>query len=180
MAPMLSLPQTGPLSCGRRSRARVIEQQESGEPTKQRPFSTAILICGVTWVATKVETMTVDIAALAHAETMRLDIHEVVRRLNSHLGATMVAALSGSRDSKLPYKWAKNTVPNVEAQERLRFAHRIWRILSDAKSDHIARTWFRGTNPVLGEVSPVIAIREGRYAEVAGAADSFVSGNWSV
>lgn len=123
--------------------------------------------------------MTVDIAAAAHAETMRLDIHEVVRRLNSHMGATMVAALSGSRDSKLPYKWAKSTVPNAEAQERLRFAHRIWKILADAESDHVARAWFRGTNPVLGEVSPVIAIREGRFAEVAGAADSFVSGNWS-
>lgn len=123
--------------------------------------------------------MTVDIATAAHAETMRLDIHEVARRLNSHVGATMVAALSGSRDSKLPYKWAKNTVPNAEAQERLRFAHRIWKILADAESDHVARTWFRGTNPVLGEVSPVIAIREGKFAEVAGAADSFVSGNWS-
>lgn len=123
--------------------------------------------------------MTVDIAAAAHAETMRLDIHEVVRRLNSHVGATMVAALSGSRDSKLPYKWAKSTVPNAEAQERLRFAHRIWKIVADAESDHVARTWFRGTNPVLGEISPVIAIREGRFAEVAGAADSFVSGNCS-
>lgn len=123
--------------------------------------------------------MTVDIAAAAHAETMRLDIHEVVRRLNSHMGATMVAALAGSRDSKLPYKWAKSTVPNAEAQQRLRFAHRIWKILADAESDHVARTWLRGTNPVLGEVSPVIAIREGRFAAVAGAADSFVSGNWS-
>jgi len=123
--------------------------------------------------------MTTDITATAYYETIRLDIHEVVRRLNSHLGATMVAALAGSRDSKLPYKWAKSTVPNAEAQERLRFAHRIWKIVADAESDHVARTWFRGTNPVLGEISPVIAIREGRFAEVAGAADSFVSGNWS-
>ncbi|MEE6286900.1 hypothetical protein V2J52_04435 [Georgenia sp. MJ173] len=123
--------------------------------------------------------MTVDIAAAAHAETVRLDIHEVVRRLNSHMGATMVAALSGSRDSKLPYKWAKSTVPNAGAQERLRFAHRIWKMLADAESDHVARTWFRGTNPVLGEVSPVIAIREDKFAAVAGAASSFISGSWS-
>lgn len=110
---------------------------------------------------------------------MQTDVHELVRGLNHHLGATMVAALSGSRDSKLPYRWVEPTVPNTEAQERLRFAHQIWTMLAEAESDDIARTWFRGTNPVLGEVSPVIAIRDGRYAAVAGAANSFIAGNWS-
>lgn len=123
--------------------------------------------------------MTVDITATAYNETIRLDIHEVVRRLNSHLGATMVAALSGSRDSKLPYKWAKTTVPNDNAEQRIRLAHRLWRMIADAESDHIARAWFRGANPVLGEVSPTIAIREGRFTEVVSAANAFVDGSWS-
>lgn len=124
--------------------------------------------------------MTVDIAAAAHGETVRLDIHEVVRRLNTHLGATMVAALAGSRDSKLPYKWAKNTRPNDKATERLLLAHRLWKMIADAESDHVARTWFRGTNPLLGEVSPTMAIREGRLSEVAEAATAFITGTWSV
>lgn len=123
--------------------------------------------------------MTIDIATAAYNEVIRLDIHEVVRRLNSHLGATMVAALAGSRDSKLPYKWAKTTVPNTDAEQRIRLAHRLWRVIADAESDHIARAWFRGANPVLGEVSPVIALREGRFAEVVAAATAFVEGAWS-
>lgn len=123
--------------------------------------------------------MSVDVQALAHAQSTRLDIHEVVRRLNSHLGATMVAALAGSRDSKLPYKWAKGTTPNDLAQDRLRDAHRIWTLLADAESDHVARAWFRGSNPLLGESSPVMAIREGRMSEVAHAAEAFLSGSWS-
>lgn len=123
--------------------------------------------------------MTIDIASTAYNETIRLDIHEVVRRVNSHLGATMVAALAGSRDSKLPYKWAKDTVPNGNAEQRIRLAHRLWRMIADAESDHIARAWFRGINPVLGEVAPVIAIREGRFSEVVAAATAFVEGAWS-
>lgn len=110
---------------------------------------------------------------------MQTDIHEIVRRLNSHLGETMVAALAGTRDTRLPHRWAEHTVPNTDAQERLRFAYQIWKMLADAESDDIARTWFRGNNPVLGEVSPVIAIRDGKYAAVAGAAHSFIAGSWS-
>lgn len=115
----------------------------------------------------------------AYNETIRLDVHEIVRRLNSHLGATIVAALSGSRDSKLPYKWAKTTTPNEEAEQRIRLAHRLWWTISDAESDHIARAWFRSINPALGEVSPVIAIREGRFDEAVQAATAFVEGAWS-
>lgn len=123
--------------------------------------------------------MTIDSAAMAYNETIRLEIHEVVRRLNTHLGATMVAALAGSRDSKLPYKWAKTTVPNDTAEQRIRLAHRLWRMISDAEPHHIARAWLRGANPVLGEVSPVMAIREGRFAEVVAAANAFIEGAWS-
>lgn len=122
--------------------------------------------------------MTEDSAGATHAETVGPDIHEVVRRLNTHLGATVVAALSGSRDSKLPYKWAKSTLPNPKVRERLEFAHRIWKMLADAESDHVARTWFHGTNPVLN-ISPVIAIREGKFTEVSGAANSLITGSWS-
>jgi hypothetical protein len=47
----------------------------------------------------------------AHAATARMDIHEVARQLNSHLGATLVAALAGTPDHKLPIRWAKSDGP---------------------------------------------------------------------
>lgn len=119
-------------------------------------------------------------AVSSHAETTRLDVHELVRRLNSHLGATLVAALAGVRDSKLPYRWAKpdGPTPNVEAEERLRAAHRAWLMLADAESDHVARSWFVGANPLLGEVPPVIALRDGEVQAVLRAADAFIAGTW--
>ena len=114
----------------------------------------------------------------AHARSIRMDIHEVVRRLNTHLGATAVAALAGSRDSKLPYRWAKETEPGQGVQERIYTAHRVWVVIADAESDHVARTWFLGNNPILGETSPVLALREGRTKEVTEAAEAFVTGAW--
>ena len=122
--------------------------------------------------------MSTTTVAGAFGNTTRMDIHEVVRRLNSHLGATLVAALAGSRDSKLPYRWAKETTPNTEAEARIRMAHRIWTLIADAESDHVARTWFIGANPLLDEASPVTALREDRLRDVSLAAQAFVEDAW--
>lgn len=123
--------------------------------------------------------MSVNAVANGYASTTRMDVHEVVRRLNSHLGATLVAALAGSRDSKLPYRWAKTTTPNDRAEARIRMAHRVWVLLADAESDHIARSWFIGANPLLDELSPVMALREDKLREVSLAAQAFVEDSWN-
>lgn len=49
-----------------------------------------------------------------------MDIHEVVRRLIIYLSATLVAALAGLHDSKIPYRWAKpgGPTPNADAESR--------------------------------------------------------------
>lgn len=113
-----------------------------------------------------------------HIETTRLNSHELVRRLNNHLGATLVATLSGVRDRKLPYKWAvaDGPVPKDEAYRRLLAAHRVWQLISDADDDYIARAWFIGANPRLGEESPVMRLREGEIPAVMAAARAFVEG----
>lgn len=124
--------------------------------------------------------MSVDIIVTAHADTVRLPVNELVRRLNTHLGATLVATLAGSKDSKLPYRWAKpdGPMPSQAARERLMVAHRIWQVLADAESEYVARTWFIGNNPLLDETPPVIAIREGQLADALHAAEAFVTGTW--
>ncbi len=108
---------------------------------------------------------------IIYQETAHLDIHEVVRRLNAHLGATLVAALSGSKDRKLPYRWAKTDgpTPGPDFERRLRLAHRAWRQLADADNDNLARAWFIGANPFLSEDTPLTAIREDRGREVMNA-----------
>lgn len=111
-----------------------------------------------------------------HAETARLDIHEVVRRLNSHLGPLLVATLAGSKDPKAPHRWARpaGSVPGPAFQKRLFLAHRVWIAIADAETDSIARAWFVGGNPFLEEDTPLTAIREDRHKEVAQALTAFL------
>lgn len=39
-----------------------------------------------------------------HGGTLRMSIHDVTRQLNAGLGPTLVAALTGTRDRKLPIR----------------------------------------------------------------------------
>lgn len=114
----------------------------------------------------------------AHSRTMRMDIHDIVRELNAALGPTLVAGLAGSKDRKLPIRWAKadGPEPRSDASKRLTFAHRQWTLLSAADGDHVARQWFIGGNPHLQEDTPITAIREGRHGEVAEAVKAFIGG----
>lgn len=122
----------------------------------------------------------VDISAITnhHTETTKLSSHELVRRLNSHLGTTLVATLSGIRDRKMPYKWAvvDGPIPRDEAYKRLLAAHRVWQMISDADNEYIARAWFIGANPRLAEESPVMCLRDGDIQAVMAAAKAFVEG----
>ncbi len=100
----------------------------------------------------------------AHAATARMDIHEVARQLNSHLGPTLVAALAGTPDRKLPIRWAKSNgpTPGPAYSRRLQLAHRAWTHTAGAEGEHVARSWFIGANPVLHEATPLTAIRNDR------------------
>ena len=113
-----------------------------------------------------------------HTQTLKLSSHELVRRLNKDLGTTLVATLAGVKDRKLPYKWAESDgpIPRDEAYRRLQAAHRVWQMINDADNDYLARAWFIGANPRLGEESPVIRLREGDLAGVISAAKAFVEG----
>lgn len=114
----------------------------------------------------------------AHADTTRQDIHETTRQLLSHLGMTAVSFLAGAKDSRQASRWAKAGAnePRPETRKRLLAAHRAWTQISIAESDYVARNWFIGTNPRLGEISPLEALREGNIQEVMDAASAFVSG----
>ena len=106
-----------------------------------------------------------------HSETARMDIHELVRQLNTHLGPTLVAALVGSKDRKAPIRWARHDgpEPRPETAGRLMLAHRAWTHIVVAENEHVARAWFIGGNPFLGEATPITAIREGSGREVMAA-----------
>ncbi|GAA1115725.1 hypothetical protein [Arthrobacter flavus] len=115
------------------------------------------------------------------ARTTVIGIREIVRRLNVGLGATLVAGLAGSTVRDISREWQKvnGAEPGPEAQQRLRLAHQVWRIISDAEGEHIARLWFIGSNLWLNDDSPIDAIREDRADEVIQAAEAVVTGQFS-
>ncbi|MET4225580.1 hypothetical protein [Oerskovia enterophila] len=110
-----------------------------------------------------------------HADVIRMEVPDLVQVLIDNLGASVVAAMSGAGSRSLPKKWTEGTQPGPEKLERLRLGYRTWRILYDAEGKHVALAWVMGSNPRLGEVTPVTCIRELRTAEVLGAAEAFVS-----
>ena len=110
------------------------------------------------------------------AETARTDLREIVRRLNSHLGPTLVAALAGVKERRQPIRWAKPDGPEIndKAARRVQLAHRAWSSISNAESDSVARAWFIGSNPRLREDTPLTAIREDRHRDVMAAVIAFL------
>jgi hypothetical protein len=117
----------------------------------------------------------------AHAEAAKLDIREITRRLNSTLGSTLVAALTGNKDRKVSYKWAQQDgpAPKPDAIRRLQFAYVQWTLVASAEGEHVARMWFIGSNPWLDHDTPIDAIRESRFKEVAAAARALVDDSFS-
>lgn len=117
------------------------------------------------------------LVASTHAATARMDVHEVARQLNAHLGPTLVAALAGIKDRKLPIRWAKpeGPTPGTDSRRRLQLAHRVWTAIAGAESDHVARSWFIGGNPLLDEDTPLTAIREDRGQDVIAALTAFLA-----
>lgn len=109
------------------------------------------------------------------------NIRETARALNASLGPTLVAALSGSQDRTISYRWEETDGPEPDptASERLRCAREQWKLVEASEGPDIARMWFLGANPRLGDDTPVTAIREGRFRETATAAKAMIEGSFS-
>ncbi len=112
-----------------------------------------------------------------HERTARMSIHEVVRELSAALGPTLVAALVGTTNTKAPIRWAKSDgpEPGPDFTRRLQVGHRLWASLSAVEGPGVARNWFLGANPFLGEDTPITAIREDRTKQVVAAAAAFAA-----
>lgn len=107
-------------------------------------------------------------------------IHQIVAELNAQLGATLVAALSGTRNSKEPYGWeAGDSQPGKEEEKRLRLAHELFHVLAAEEGGDVARAFFIGSNPVLNDDTIVTALREGRFDEARAAVRAFITDAWT-
>ncbi|MBK5219202.1 MAG: XRE family transcriptional regulator [Thermoleophilia bacterium] len=113
----------------------------------------------------------------AHRQTTETSIEQITIFLEEVLGRKLVAALAGVADPKAVGRWAAGErAPRAAAEERLRVAYQVFRLLLAEESKHTIRAWFIGLNPQLNDESPVMVIRAGRFQEVMVAAKAYVSG----
>lgn len=113
----------------------------------------------------------------AHRQTTETSIEQITVFLEEVLGRKLVAALAGVADPKAVGRWASGErAPRAAAEEKLRVAYQVFRLLLAEESKHTIRAWFIGLNPQLNDESPIMVIREGRFQEVMVAAKAYVSG----
>jgi hypothetical protein len=113
----------------------------------------------------------------AHRQTTETSIEQITAYLEEVLGRKLVAALAGVADPKAVGRWAAGErSPRAAAEERLRVAYQVFRLLLTEESKHTIRAWFIGLNPQLNDESPTMVIRAGRFQEVMVAAKAYVSG----
>lgn len=113
----------------------------------------------------------------AHRQTTETSIEQITIFLEEVLGRKLVAALAGVADPKAVGRWAAGErSPRAAAEERLRVAYQVFRLLQTEESKHTVRAWFIGLNPQLNDESPVMVIRAGRFQEVMVAAKAYVAG----
>ncbi|GEL99873.1 hypothetical protein [Cellulomonas terrae] len=116
-----------------------------------------------------------------HRDSLKVDLPQAVRELVDTLGPTLVAAAAGIKDRKAPGEWIAGTrvVRDAAVERRLRLAHRALTAITAHDGPGVARSWFLGGNPLLGESTPISAIREDRDVEVVRAIDAQVNDDWT-
>lgn len=111
----------------------------------------------------------------AYTQSIHEPLATVATTLHSNLGATLTAFIADTRSRQVVYQWAAGDVePRRESSQRLRFAYRAWLEISADSGPDVARAWFIGSNPRLGELSPAEEIRAGHFPEVRAAVTAFL------
>jgi hypothetical protein len=112
----------------------------------------------------------------AHRQTVETSPGDIARFLQEALGQKLVAYIAAVSSPRTVARWvAGEREPGPEAEQRLRAAFYIFRLLSEVESSHVVRAWFAGLNPLLDEVAPATAIRDGAMQDAVAAAKAFVS-----
>jgi hypothetical protein len=115
-------------------------------------------------------------AAEAHRSSVEAEPAYMAASLQDALGLKLVAYMVKVGDPKTVARWASDDrKPRPENEDRLRTAFYVFQLLNELESSHTVRAWFAGLNPLLDDVSPATALRDGLLKETVAAAKAFVS-----
>jgi hypothetical protein len=102
----------------------------------------------------------------AHEHAITLPIRNVVRELTDLLGATTVAVIGGVGETRAVHQWMTNREP--QRPHVLRFALQVATMVAARGDSEVARAWFHGGNPRLGDKVPMLMLRDIPLSEVQG------------
>jgi hypothetical protein len=93
----------------------------------------------------------------AHRHAMRIPIAQVVKELVAFLGLTTVAGLAGVKETRAVQQWMEGREP--QRPHVLRFALQLVTMIAREDEPALARAWFHGSNPALGDATPIALFR---------------------
>jgi hypothetical protein len=103
----------------------------------------------------------------AHNRAVRSSFPEVAAALRKILGLKLCAYLGSVKETRAVNEWAEGgREPSEAVQRRLRLAFQLAGAIADVDGAEVARAWFQGLNPQLGDRSPARLLREGDLDEV--------------
>jgi len=113
-----------------------------------------------------------------HREAVSAPLQIVASSLQAVLGQQLTAYIAGVSEGKTVHRWATGAITatrDVTAEQRLRTAYHVSRILLLQDGPQTVRAWFIGMNPELGDQAPAEAIHQGHYKEALAAAYAFAA-----
>jgi len=116
----------------------------------------------------------------AHREALRFPIPEIVKQLVNLIGRNLAASVGGVRDVRAVDRWMNGSEHYGDAEQRLRFAFQLVRMLAEREDLTVIQSWLAGLNPKRGDRVPLRLMREKVLETVApeimGAARAFLVG----
>src|ERR1035437_9447514 len=90
----------------------------------------------------------------AHRESLRLSVPVIVEKLIGMIGRKLTAYVGGVRDVRAVDRWMGGGELYKDAEQRLRFAYQLVRMLAQRDDPKIIQSWLIGLNPELGDRVP--------------------------
>ncbi|MGB7354090.1 MAG: DUF2384 domain-containing protein, partial [Acidobacteriaceae bacterium] len=74
-----------------------------------------------------------------------------VKQLVGIIGRKLTAYVGGVRDVRAVDRWLKGGAVYGDAEQRLRFAFQVVRMLAERENPTVIQSWLTGLNPELGD-----------------------------
>lgn len=109
----------------------------------------------------------------AHQRSVEVRFADIVEFLQREIGANLTAYIAGKSATTVA-RWGRSEQqPGDKEERRLRETYRIFQLITEVDSSHVARAWLMGLNPQLDDQAPADVLREDRLRDALIAAKAF-------